>query len=107
MAKADHNSPIAVRYAKALLQLGNERQTAEQIRGDLVALCDDGTNVGSQAANPPSIPAGTYTIRAVDDAFTHNFHLAGPGVATAPEPAQAPAEPEAPRTRTPRPRGSR
>jgi F-type H+-transporting ATPase subunit delta len=38
MAKADHNSPIAVRYAKALLQLGNERQTAEQIRADLVAL---------------------------------------------------------------------
>ena len=41
---------------------------------------DDGTNVGSQAANPPSIPAGTYTIRVEDDAFTHNFHLAGPGV---------------------------
>src|SRR5439155_83568 len=41
---------------------------------------DDGSNVGSQAANPPSIPAGTYTILAVDDAFTHNFHLAGPGV---------------------------
>lgn len=41
---------------------------------------DDGSNVGSQAAPPPNIPAGTYTIRAVDDAFTHNFHLGGPGV---------------------------
>jgi plastocyanin len=41
---------------------------------------DDGTNVGNQATTPPTIPPGTYTIQAVDDAFTHNFHLAGPGV---------------------------
>jgi hypothetical protein len=41
---------------------------------------DDGSNVGNQATTPPTIPPGTYTIRAEDDAFTHNFHLAGPGV---------------------------
>ncbi len=41
---------------------------------------DDGTDVGSQAKTPPTIPAGTYTIRVTDDAFTHNFHLMGPGV---------------------------
>ena len=41
---------------------------------------DDGTDVGNQAPTPPTIPAGTYTIRVVDDAFTHNFHLGGPGV---------------------------
>jgi hypothetical protein len=41
---------------------------------------DDGTIVGNQARTPPTIPAGTYTIQVVDDAFTHNFHLAGPGV---------------------------
>jgi hypothetical protein len=41
---------------------------------------DDGSSVGSQAANPPTIPPGTYTIRVVDDAVTHNFHLSGPGV---------------------------
>ncbi len=41
---------------------------------------DDGTPVGNQSRPSPSIPPGTYTIRAVDDAFTHNFHLSGPGV---------------------------
>src|SRR6266568_1491820 len=41
---------------------------------------DDGTGVGNQASTAPTIPAGTYTIRVVDDAFTHNFHLGGPGV---------------------------
>jgi len=41
---------------------------------------DDGTAVGNQASTAPTIPAGTYTIRVVDDAFTHNFHLGGPGV---------------------------
>src|SRR5881275_562258 len=41
---------------------------------------DDGTPVGSQARTPPTIPAGTYTIRVVDDAHSHNFHLMGPGV---------------------------
>lgn len=41
---------------------------------------DDGTDVGSQARTPPTIPPGTYTIRVVDDAVTHNFHLTGPGV---------------------------
>jgi hypothetical protein len=41
---------------------------------------DDGSPVGNQAATPPTIPPGTYTIRAVDDAFSHNFHLSGPGV---------------------------
>jgi F-type H+-transporting ATPase subunit delta len=33
-----HNSPIAVRYARALLNLANQRQQAEQIRTDLTAL---------------------------------------------------------------------
>jgi plastocyanin len=41
---------------------------------------DDGTAVGNQARTPPTIPPGTYTIQAVDDAFTHNFHLSGPDV---------------------------
>jgi len=41
---------------------------------------DDGSAVGNQAGVPPTIPPGTYTIRAVDDALTHNFHLYGPGV---------------------------
>jgi hypothetical protein len=41
---------------------------------------DDGTEVGSQARTPPTIPPGTYTIRVIDDAVTHNFHLTGPGV---------------------------
>ena len=41
---------------------------------------DDGTGVGSQARTPPTIPPGTYTIRVVDDATEHNFHLSGPGV---------------------------
>jgi hypothetical protein len=41
---------------------------------------DDGTPIGSQARTPPSIPPGTYTIRVVDDASTHNFHIHGPGV---------------------------
>lgn len=41
---------------------------------------DDGTPVGSQARTPPTIPPGTYTIRVVDDALEHNFHISGPGV---------------------------
>jgi hypothetical protein len=41
---------------------------------------DDGSDVGNQARNAPVIPPGTYTIRAVDDAGAHNFHLTGPGV---------------------------
>jgi hypothetical protein len=41
---------------------------------------DDGTSVGNQARNPPVIPPGAYTIRVVDDATEHNFHLFGPGV---------------------------
>jgi plastocyanin len=41
---------------------------------------DDGTDVGSQARTPPTIPAGTYTIRVTDNATIHNFHLSGPGV---------------------------
>ena len=41
---------------------------------------DDGSAVGSQARTPPEIPAGTYTIRVVNDADEHNFHLSGPGV---------------------------
>jgi hypothetical protein len=41
---------------------------------------DDGSVVGNQAAAPPTIPAGTYTIRVLDDASEHNFHLIGPGV---------------------------
>jgi len=41
---------------------------------------DDGTTVGNQARNPPVIPPGTYTVRVVDDATEHNFHLFGPGV---------------------------
>lgn len=43
-------------------------------------LYDDGTPVGSQARNEPTIPPGTYTIKVVDDAFDHNFHIMGPGV---------------------------
>jgi hypothetical protein len=41
---------------------------------------DDGTMIGSQGKTPPTIPPGTYTIRVTDDAYTHNFHLFGPGV---------------------------
>ena len=41
---------------------------------------DDGTPVGSQARTPPVISPGTYTIRVLDDAEEHNFHLFGPGV---------------------------
>ncbi len=41
---------------------------------------DDGTPIGSQARTPPTIPPGAYTIRVVDDATEHNFHLMGPGV---------------------------
>src|SRR3954451_7496722 len=41
---------------------------------------DDGSQVATQARTPPTIPAGTYTIRVTDTAITHNFHLYGPGV---------------------------
>jgi len=41
---------------------------------------DDGSTVGSQAAVPPTIPPGTYSIRVLDDTSEHNFHLVGPGV---------------------------
>src|SRR3954471_21422062 len=41
---------------------------------------DDGSAVGSQARVTPTIPPGTYTIRVVDDATEHNFHVTGPGV---------------------------
>jgi hypothetical protein len=41
---------------------------------------DDGSQVGNQAAVPPTIPPGTYSIRVLDDASEHNFHLVGPGV---------------------------
>ena len=41
---------------------------------------DDGSAVGNQDRTPPTIPPGTYTIRVVDDATEHNFHLSGPGV---------------------------
>ena len=41
---------------------------------------DDGSQVGTQARVPPTIPAGTYTIIVQDTAVTHNFHLFGPGV---------------------------
>jgi hypothetical protein len=47
---------------------------------DIGMTFDDGTDVGSQGRTPPTIPPGTYTIRVVDDAVTHNFHLTGPGV---------------------------
>ena len=40
---------------------------------------DDGTPVGNQNRTPPTIPPGAYTIRVVDDATEHNFHLSGPG----------------------------
>jgi plastocyanin len=41
---------------------------------------DDGSDVGSQARVPPTIPPGTYTIKVLDDAHDHNFHITGPGV---------------------------
>jgi hypothetical protein len=41
---------------------------------------DDGSPVGSQARETPTIPAGTYTVRVQDAALEHNFHLVGPGV---------------------------
>ena len=41
---------------------------------------DDGSAVGSQARNVPTVPPGTYVVRVIDDASTHNFHLFGPGV---------------------------
>jgi plastocyanin len=47
---------------------------------DIALTFDDGTPVGSQARDVPTIPAGTYTVRVVDDADIHDFHLVGPGV---------------------------
>jgi len=41
---------------------------------------DDGSPVGLQARDVLTIPPGTYTIRVIDDADLHNFHLDGPGV---------------------------
>src|SRR3954453_7479483 len=41
---------------------------------------DDGSAVGNQSRDTPTVPAGTYVVRVVDDATEHNFHLAGPGV---------------------------
>ena len=41
---------------------------------------DDGTGIGNQDRTPPTIPPGAYTIRVIDDATEHNFHLFGPGV---------------------------
>jgi hypothetical protein len=47
---------------------------------DIFLTFDDGSAVGNQDRTPPTIPAGTYTIRVVDDTAEHNFHLVGPGV---------------------------
>ena len=47
---------------------------------DIFLTFDDGSTVGNQDRNTPTIPAGTYTIRVVDDTAEHNFHLVGPGV---------------------------
>jgi plastocyanin len=47
---------------------------------DIGLTFDDGSPVGSQDRVPPTIPAGTYVIRVIDDADEHNFHLVGPGV---------------------------
>ncbi len=47
---------------------------------DIALTFDDGSPVGSQAREVPTIPAGTYTVRVIDDASEHNFHLVGPGV---------------------------
>jgi len=47
---------------------------------DIFLTFDDGSAVGNQDRVPPTIPAGTYTIRVVDDTGEHNFHLVGPGV---------------------------
>src|SRR5262245_16101601 len=47
---------------------------------DIFLTFDDGSDVGNQSRIPPTIPAGTYTIRVVDDTAEHNFHLTGPGV---------------------------
>jgi hypothetical protein len=41
---------------------------------------DDGSPVGNQARDIPTVPAGTYTVRVVDDASEHNIRLSGPGV---------------------------
>ena len=38
MASTNRNTPIVMRYARALLQLANERQQAEAIRGELRSL---------------------------------------------------------------------
>ena len=38
MAQSNRNTPIATRYARALLQLANEKQQAEPIRGELRAI---------------------------------------------------------------------
>src|SRR5438876_4828051 len=47
---------------------------------DIGLTFDDGTPIDSQGRMPQTIPAVTYTIRVIDDAVTHNFHLSGPGV---------------------------
>ena len=47
---------------------------------DIGLTFDDGSSVGSQDRVTPTIPAGTYVVRVVDDANEHNFHLVGPGV---------------------------
>ena len=60
---------------------------------DIFLTFDDGTAVGNQDRNTPTIPSGTYTVRVVDDTPEHNFHLVGPGVnmtPTRPAPAAPP-----------------
>src|SRR3954447_4693748 len=47
---------------------------------DIFLTFDDGSAVGNQDRNTPTIPAGTYTIRVTDDTSEHNFHIVGPGV---------------------------
>src|SRR5262245_40880918 len=47
---------------------------------DIFLTFDDGTPVGNPDRVAPTIPAGTYTVRVVDDTPEHNFHLVGPGV---------------------------
>src|SRR3954465_8081994 len=53
--ESEHNSPVAVRYARALLNLANERQQAEQIRTDLTAIgqvLDGSPAFGAVLADP-------------------------------------------------------
>jgi plastocyanin len=80
---------VGVLLATVALQLGAARSDAAvsptmhaavHANNDITLTFDDGSAVGNQDRVSPTVPAGTYTVRVVDDTEEHNFHLVGPGV---------------------------